>query len=133
MNTFTIAEEFTPIFNVGLWFLADTACMAEDLSFKDLFEHLSRYMKDPEQRWKHVMRVKRGLRDPNDVGGYGNDQCYFEGENNDALLFLLSESVCKLDVRRMWRKMNITNDTFFLEDCIRAERDLKPMASCLLK
>ena len=51
------------------------------MTFKQLFDHLEEYVDSPEQRWKHVMRVKRGLLDPNDLGGYGKDQCYFEGES----------------------------------------------------
>ena len=60
--------------------------MASEMTFRELFDHLAVYMADKEQRWKHVMRVKRGLRDPSQQGGYGNDQCYFEGK----LLFFLS-------------------------------------------
>ena len=60
---------------------ADTACMAAEMSFLELFQHLETYIKDPEQRWKQVMRVKRGLADCNAVGGYGHDQVYFEGDS----------------------------------------------------
>ncbi|CAH1800094.1 unnamed protein product [Owenia fusiformis] len=56
-----------------------TACMATKMSFKELFEHLEQYVSSPTQRWRHVMRVKRCLDDPNDLGGYGGDQCYFQG------------------------------------------------------
>ena len=49
------------------------------MDFKQLYDHLEMYMSNRELRWKHVMRVKRGLENPNDVGGYGNDQAYFEG------------------------------------------------------
>ena len=64
--------------------------MASEMTFRELFDHLAVYMADKEQRWKHVMRVKRGLRDPSQQGGYGNDQCYFEGKllfSNAALHF----------------------------------------------
>ena len=53
--------------------------MAEEMTFKELFDHIGLFLKDKELRWRHVMRIKRGLRDPNNVGGYGNDQIYFEG------------------------------------------------------
>lgn len=59
--------------------LLDTACMSTEMSFKELFEHLSIYMCDPEQRWKHVVRAKRCLPDCGQIGGCGYDQCYFEG------------------------------------------------------
>ncbi|VDK38597.1 unnamed protein product [Taenia asiatica] len=55
------------------------ACMAEYLPFKDLYQHLSKYVKSEEQLWKHCMRVKRCLPCQNDCGGYGKDQRYFEG------------------------------------------------------
>lgn len=49
------------------------------MTFKELFHHLEEFVKDPERRWHYVMRVKRHLPDPNDLGGLGKDQCYFEG------------------------------------------------------
>ncbi|KAH9281894.1 putative protein-like [Echinococcus granulosus] len=55
------------------------ACMAEYLPFKDLYQHLSKYVKSEEQLWKHCMRVKRCLPCQNNCGGYGKDQRYFEG------------------------------------------------------
>ncbi len=55
------------------------------------------------------------------------------------LLFPLSERVCKHDFRRMGRKMNTrwhktqqVTPSFLLEDCIKAERDLMLIQSCLL-
>ena len=59
----------------------DTSCMAARMSFKELYDHLERYVASPDSRWRHVMRVKRGLRDSDAHGGYGNDQCYFEGKD----------------------------------------------------
>ncbi|CAC5395865.1 unnamed protein product [Mytilus coruscus] len=56
-----------------------TACKAAEMTFKQLYDHLTIYVKSPEHRWRLCMRVKRGLLDPNDLGGYGKDQCYFEG------------------------------------------------------
>ncbi|KAF5400179.1 hypothetical protein PHET_06006 [Paragonimus heterotremus] len=55
------------------------SCMAEYLPFKDLFEHLGKYVADEEQRWKHCMRIKRCLPSQDRCGGYGKDQRYFEG------------------------------------------------------
>ena len=59
--------------------ITDIACMAETMTFKELFQHLEEFVQDPERRWHYVMRVKRHLPDPNDLGGLGKDQCYFEG------------------------------------------------------
>ncbi|KAG5442540.1 hypothetical protein CSKR_108734 [Clonorchis sinensis] len=55
------------------------SCMAEYLPFKDLFEHLGKYVENEEQRWKHCMRIKRCLPSQDRCGGYGKDQRYFEG------------------------------------------------------
>ncbi|CAL8075791.1 unnamed protein product [Calicophoron daubneyi] len=55
------------------------SCMAEYLPFKDLFEHLGKYVADEEQRWKHCMRIKRCVPSQDQCGGYGKDQRYFEG------------------------------------------------------
>ena len=57
----------------------DTACRATQLTFKELYDDLEQYITDSEQRWKHVMRVKRYHTDSNGLGGYGGDQCYLEG------------------------------------------------------
>lgn len=59
--------------------MTDIACKATEMTFKQLFEHLTLYVANPEWRWRHCVRVKRGLLNPNDIGGYGKDQCYFEG------------------------------------------------------
>ena len=69
-----------------LEFFSDTACMAEEMNFTELFDHIGQYIQDKELRWRHVMRIKRALRDPNAVGGYGNDQIYFEGIRLDIII-----------------------------------------------
>jgi len=61
--------------------MVDTACRATQLTFKELFDDLAQYITDSEQRWKHVMRVKRYDTDVNGLGGYGGDQCYLEGQS----------------------------------------------------
>jgi hypothetical protein len=50
------------------------------MTFKELFDHLEIYIRDPDQRWKHVMRVKRDLEDCSGYGGSGRDQVYFAGK-----------------------------------------------------
>lgn len=59
---------------------SDTACMSIKMTFKELFDHLEIYIRDPDQRWKHVMRVKRDLEDCSGYGGSGRDQVYFAGK-----------------------------------------------------
>ncbi|KAJ8315368.1 hypothetical protein KUTeg_007518 [Tegillarca granosa] len=87
-----------------------TACKAAEMSFKQLFDHLAQFIASPDNRWRHCMRVKRGLIDPNDLGGYGKDQCYFEGaveilRNLDDLDFsiLMSGKMCVDEVNRCKR------------------------------
>ena len=54
--------------------------MAIKMTFKELFDHLKTYIRDPDQRWKHVMRAKRDLDDYSGFGGTGKDQSYFTGK-----------------------------------------------------
>lgn len=67
--------------------------MAEYLPFKDLYQHLAKYVKNEEQRWKHCMRIKRCLASQNDCGGYGKDQRYFEGTNVAFKSHLIAGSI----------------------------------------
>ena len=71
------------------------------MTFEQLFIHMEKYVSSPEERWKLVTRVKRGISDPKKVGCYSRDQCYFEGaidilENLDEIDFhlLYSGKLC---------------------------------------
>jgi hypothetical protein len=71
------------------------------MTFEQLFNHMERYIEIPEERWKLVTRVKRGISDPHAVGCYSRDQCYFEGavdilENLEKIDFylLMSGKLC---------------------------------------
>ncbi|XP_025097973.1 uncharacterized protein KIAA0895-like isoform X2 [Pomacea canaliculata] len=86
------------------------ACKSTEFNFTELFDHLERFLQNPEQRWKMVMRIKKGLENPNDLGGHGGDQCYFEGavkilRNLDAIDFtvLMSGKICYDEVSRIKR------------------------------
>ena len=59
------------------------------MSFGELFEHLKLYISSPEQRWKYCMRVKRVNTSKNGCGGYGRDQCYFEGQRDWVYLITI--------------------------------------------
>ncbi|BFZ25265.1 hypothetical protein BsWGS_28304 [Bradybaena similaris] len=94
----------------GAAFAYYTACKSAEMTFKQLFDHVGRYTSNINYRWKQVMRVKRGLKDPNDLGGFGNDQCYFEGavsilRNMESIDFrlLMSGKVCYDEVGRIKR------------------------------
>jgi len=67
---------------------ADTACKATQMTFKELYDDLAQYITDVDQRWKHVMRVKRYHTDDNGLGGYGGDQCYLEGQSANRCCFV---------------------------------------------
>ena len=79
----------------------DLVCMANRMTFEQLFNHMQQYIKSPEERWKLVTRVKRGISNPNQTGAYTRDQSYFEGaieilENIDEIDFniLMSGKIC---------------------------------------
>lgn len=85
----------------------DAACKSAEMTFKQLFDHLTLFVKSPDHRWRLCMRIKRGLIDPNDLGGYGKDQCYFEGMTNS---FLASSVLRYLNFRK--------DPVNLLENCI---------------
>jgi hypothetical protein len=75
--------------------------MADRMTFEQLFHHMARYIDKPEERWKLVTRVKRGISNPMVIGAYARDQSYFEGaieilENIDSIDFylLMSGKLC---------------------------------------
>ncbi len=75
--------------------------MGKTMTFERLFDHMSQYIRSPEECWKVIMRVKRGISDPNAVGVYARDQSYFEGackvlENVEKIDFklLMSGKIC---------------------------------------
>ncbi|XP_059170391.1 putative tyrosine carboxypeptidase MATCAP2 isoform X2 [Physella acuta] len=94
----------------GAAFTYYTVCKSAEYNFKELFDHIGRYTSNIDYRWKQVMRVKRGLSDPNHLGGLANDQCYFEGavsilRNIDKIDFnlLMSGKICIDEVDRIKR------------------------------
>ena len=60
--------------------------MGKTMTFERLFDHMGQYIKSADERWKVIMRVKRGIPDPNSVGVYARDQSYFEGKIFNCLL-----------------------------------------------
>jgi len=83
----------------------DTACRATQLTFRELYDDLEQYITDNEQRWKHVMRVKRYHTDNNGLGGYGGDQCYLEGQSAGMARILL-RNVCDNTTRAVYTYNN---------------------------
>jgi hypothetical protein len=70
-------EKYTYLFKPALNYYM--CCKASELSFKDLFDDLEKYVDNPKQRYKYVLRVKRGLADTSQPGGLYKDQVYLEG------------------------------------------------------
>ncbi len=99
--------------------------MGETMTFEKLYNHMETYIKDPDERWKLVTRVKRGISDPNAIGCYSRDQAYFEGavkilENIDNIDFtlLMSGKLCldELDLVKSISKLeNIKLPKFFAD------------------
>lgn len=52
---------------------------AQTKSFAELNSLLKPYIPSPERRWKICLRVKRGLRDTSEPGGYKKDLVYLTG------------------------------------------------------
>jgi hypothetical protein len=96
------------------------------MTFEQLFNHMERYIELPDERWKLVTRVKRGISDPNFVGCYARDQSYFEGaieilENLDKIDFnlLMSGKLCVDELERVKRIART--------DCIRTPKFFSDM------
>mmetsp|Transcript_764 Transcript_764/g.816 ORF Transcript_764/g.816 Transcript_764/m.816 type:complete len:119 (+) Transcript_764:298-654(+) len=49
------------------------------MSFVELFSDLEKYIDDPKRRFKFAMRVKRGLTDTSQPGGFYKDKVYLKG------------------------------------------------------
>jgi len=54
-------------------------CRASEVSFSQLFNEVAKYVDNPKQRYRYVLRVKRGLADTSKPGGLYKDQVYLEG------------------------------------------------------
>ncbi|RMZ94215.1 hypothetical protein BpHYR1_004843 [Brachionus plicatilis] len=86
------------------------ACMADRMTFEQLYNHMENYIEIPEERWKLVTRVKRGISDPYKIGSYSRDQSYFHGaidilQNLDNVDFmtLMSGKICLDECDRIKR------------------------------
>ncbi|XP_061193551.1 uncharacterized protein LOC133201768 isoform X1 [Saccostrea echinata] len=114
------------------------ACKAAEMTFKQLFDHLAMFVKSPDHRWRLCMRIKRGLIDPNDLGGYGKDQCYFEGaveilRNIDNIDFqvLMCGKMCVDEVSRCKRlaRQDCLRMPAFMKNETKYKKNLKAIAN----
>jgi len=52
---------------------------AQKTSFRELFVWVNQYLNDPQQSWRSCVRLKRGLIDTSQPGGFTKDLLYFAG------------------------------------------------------
>ena len=65
-----------------IWFASlayYSTCLAEELSFSELFRELKKYTSDWDRRWSLCMKAKRGLKDSSLPGAFSKSQLYFSG------------------------------------------------------
>lgn len=56
------------------------ACvMATEMGFVELYNVLEKYITDTKERFSFCVRIKRGLTDTGQHGGYFKDKVYLEG------------------------------------------------------
>ncbi len=84
--------------------------MADRMTFEQLYNHMETYIEMPDERWKLVTRVKRGISDPHSTGCYSRDQSYFEGAidilnnlDNIDFVLLMSGKLCLDELDRVKR------------------------------
>ena len=70
-------EQFTSLFKPALNYYL--CCRASEVSFSQLYNEIAKYVDNPRQRYRYVLRVKRGLADTSQPGGLYKDQVYLEG------------------------------------------------------
>lgn len=69
--------QYTYLFKPALnYFLC---CRASEVSFSQLYKEIAKYVDNPRQRYRYILRVKRGLADTSQPGGLYKDQVYLEG------------------------------------------------------
>lgn len=101
------------------------ACVADRMTFEQLYNHMEKYVEIPEERWKLVTRVKRGISDPYRIGSYSRDQSYFHGAidilqnlDNVDFLTLMSGKICLDECDRIKRiaRVNSIKIPKFMKD-----------------
>ncbi|CAF0909439.1 unnamed protein product [Brachionus calyciflorus] len=101
------------------------ACMADKMTFEQLYNHIEKYIEIPEERWKLVTRVKRGISDPYQIGSYSRDQSYFQGAvdilrnlDNVDFMTLMSGKICldEIDTIKRTARFNSLKIPNFMKD-----------------
>ncbi|CAF1391187.1 unnamed protein product [Didymodactylos carnosus] len=101
-------------------------CLANKLSFGELFIHLERYVKDPNQRWKHLVRIKQGFKDPNQIGAVG----ILRNLATIDFRVLMSGKVSLQDLKRIQRiaHLNVIRLPSFMKDLDQYKKRLQKIA-----
>ncbi|KAM8877943.1 microtubule-associated tyrosine carboxypeptidase 1 [Synchiropus picturatus] len=56
-----------------------TVYHAASMSFSQLFDHIGRFVQNPDIRWEYCLRAKRGQTDTSKPGCFSKDQVYLDG------------------------------------------------------
>lgn len=103
-----LTEEKPFLFKAALRYLA--AIYASKMSFAQVYKQLNRFLKDREDCWRECVRVKRGLGNTEELGGYYKDQSYLVGA-----IELLRERKA-VDFRKIFYGKLAPNETVNLEN-----------------
>jgi hypothetical protein len=72
-----LPEDKPFLFKAALRYIA--AIAASKLPFCQLYKQISRWLSDPNDCWRECVRVKRGMANTQEPGGYYKDQSYLIG------------------------------------------------------
>ena len=89
-----INEDHPFLFKAALRYIASV--YASKMGFSDLFRHLKKYVKDDSDCWRECVRVKRGMANTAQKGGYYKDQSYLIG----AIILLRNRK--KIDFKKVF-------------------------------
>ncbi|MED6252298.1 hypothetical protein ATANTOWER_009868 [Ataeniobius toweri] len=103
-----------------------TVYHASNMSFSQLFNHIARFVQDPDVRWEYCLRAKRGQTDTSQPGCFSKDQVYLDGilrilRNRRNIDFKMLTSLGKVsfeDVERLrsFAALNRTRIPHFMRD-----------------
>ncbi|KRX01415.1 hypothetical protein PPERSA_01318 [Pseudocohnilembus persalinus] len=125
------------LFKAALHYYASV--QASNLSFQDLYQDLEKYIKNPEDRWKECVRVKRGVGDTSQKMGQYKDQIYLRGavkilQNIDKINFtnLHAGKITVKDCIRLTEKNQFNLDKlkmpYFINDMQKYKKALERIA-----
>lgn len=72
-----VPQSFKSAHSAALRYLS--VAYAQEHSFVELWNFLEKYIESPDRRWSTIVKLKRGLTDTSQPGGFSKDITYFEG------------------------------------------------------